>query len=455
MFADNPWANHFKEAKRSLFSHPKLSLLIIATISIGIALLMTMQTTVYQQSRVPVKHMADELYLVTADNRELEDPPLFDETRMPSLTWGDAMRFYNMETPAQKQSINYTMRFFTERDDIKSRPIFAEGSATDRHFFTMFDVPFLFGAGWGESADVSGEAVVVLSRDMNEQLFGGQNSVGQTINVNSETATIIGVLDVWHINQVFYDRSFSDREKHQVYVPVKFATDRNFIRAGAMSCSQAARDSVGYVRNGDIQLLMNSECGWVNLWAHMPSPESAQQYQTMLQQYVSDERTRGRFPRETDTLVLSLNQYMQLLTDSWSETLLIMAWLFFMVCMINTVGILLAKFLTHSKRVSLYRALGATKSYILKQHLIEVVVLGVLGALFGLMISYFGLQLMFQVEMYQMDYDGDPKVVRQFFSLDVPLVLMAMGIALGSVLVSGLYPIWKICNISPASQLKS
>jgi putative ABC transport system permease protein len=62
---------------------------------------------------------------------------------------------------------------------------------------------------------------------------------------------------------------------------------------------------------------------------------------------------------------------------------------------------------------------------------------------------------MFHVEMYQMDYDGDPKVVRQFFTLDMPLVLMAIGISVTSVLVAGLYPIWKICNITPASQLKS
>jgi putative ABC transport system permease protein len=200
---------------------------------------------------------------------------------------------------------------------------------------------------------------------------------------------------------------------------------------------------------------MNSECAWIHLWAKMQSQESAEQYKMMLEQHVNDEKLRGRFPREPDVLVMDLRSFLELIYDDWSETLLVMAWLFFVVCMINTVGILLAKFLTHSKRVSLYRALGATKSYILKQHLIEVLLLSVVGAIIGLLVSWLGLQLMFQVEMYQMDYDGDPKVVKEFFTLDLPLVLMAIGISIGSVLMAGLYPIWKICNISPASQLKS
>ena len=184
--------------------------------------------------------------------------------------------------------------------------------------------------------------------------------------------------------------------------------------------------------------------------------ESVAQYNSLFQQHVADERLRGRYPRETNILVMDLKELIGLTgRDIWSETLLILAWLFFVVCMINTVGILLAKFLTHSKRVSLYRALGATKNQILKQHLLEVLALALAGAVVGLVLAWFGLQLMFQVEMYQMDYDGDPKVVKQFFTLDLQLVLMAVGISIGSVVTAGLYPIWKVCNISPASHLKS
>ena len=450
------WMYHFSEARRSLLKNRKLSALIVATITIGIALLMTMQTTVYQQSRIPVKHLAPELYVIAADNREADAQPLRGPDVMPALSWADAMHFYQAATPATQQSINYSLGFITKREDREARPAFADGSATDRHFFSLFDIPFLYGAPWNSDADEGGDAVVVLSQELNEQMFGGQNSVGQTITVNDGRATIVGVLGSWAVNQRFYDRTFSGRDKHHVFVPIKFAVDRNLMRMGRISCSRTQREAIGYVRSGDVNQLVNSDCGWINLWARISSPDEALQYEQLLQQYIADERKRGRYPRETDTLVMDLKTLTGFAgQDVWADTLLILAWLFFLVCMINTVGVLLAKFLTHSKRVSLYRALGATRSQILKQHLLEVAILGFTGAVLGLLLSWFGLQLMFQVEMYQMDYDADPLVVKKFFTLDWKLIAMAIGISLVSVTTAGLYPIWKICNISPASQLKS
>ena len=41
------------------------------------------------------------------------------------------------------------------------------------------------------------------------------------------------------------------------------------------------------------------------------------------------------------------------------------------------------------------------------------------------------------------------------FELDWPMILTALGIAVASAIVVGLYPIWRVCNIPPASQLKS
>ena len=70
------WCYHFSEAKRSLLSHPKLSLLVIATMGIGIALLMVMQTNVYQQSRVPIRHVAEDIYAIAVDHRDEQANPL-------------------------------------------------------------------------------------------------------------------------------------------------------------------------------------------------------------------------------------------------------------------------------------------------------------------------------------------------------------------------------------------
>jgi len=47
-------------------------------------------------------------------------------------------------------------------------------------------------------------AVVVLTRDMNDKLFGGANSVGKTIRLDNEPYTVSGVLDDWRLLPRFY-----------------------------------------------------------------------------------------------------------------------------------------------------------------------------------------------------------------------------------------------------------
>ncbi len=448
---------HFKEAKQSLKNRPGLSLLVIVTMGIGIALLMTMLTTVYQQMRVPLPNISQDRYLILADARPVEDDSAMEPWQLPSFSWNDAQMLLTMESPAITQSINFTSRAIIEVDEQSVRPIWAEGMATDHRFFTLFDAPFLFGSPWNEEANMSGEAVMVISKELNNTLFGGENSVGKMLNAQGVRATIIGVMDDWPIKSTFYDRSFSDREMHHMFVPLGFAIQSNLMRSGVMYCLPEHRQAIGDVRRDDISRLMASDCGWINVWAEMKSEDDAREYNAMLNQFVQQQKSLGRYPRDdVRTLVTNLDELVVMRgADDWSRTLLVMAYLFFGVCLVNTVGILLGKFLNQSKRVSLYRALGASKSYILKQYLIEVLCLGLAGGIAGLLLANLGLEVMFQVEMYQSDYDGDPKVVRQYFTLDLKLVFIAVAVSISSIVVAGLYPIWKICNIPPASQLKN
>ena len=76
---------------------------------------------------------------------------------------------------------------------------------TSADFFAMFDVPFLYGSGWRPAADAAAEPVVVLSKQENETLFGGANSVGRTIRLNDVEFRIVGVLDDWFPHPKFYD----------------------------------------------------------------------------------------------------------------------------------------------------------------------------------------------------------------------------------------------------------
>src|SRR6185437_7793874 len=64
-----------------------------------------------------------------------------------------------------------------------------------------------------------------------------------------------------------------------------------------------------------------------------------------------------------------------------------LAFAFLAVCLINTVGLLLAKFLNGASIAGVRRALGASQREIFTQHLVEVGALAVAGALLGLALS--------------------------------------------------------------------
>ena len=59
----------------------------------------------------------------------------------------------------------------------------------------MFEVPFLYGSGWGSTADEGPEPVVVLAKRTNERLFGGENSVGRKIRIEDREFTVVGVTE--------------------------------------------------------------------------------------------------------------------------------------------------------------------------------------------------------------------------------------------------------------------
>ena len=61
----------------------------------------------------------------------------------------------------------------------------------------MFDVPFRYGGPWTREADAKLEQVVVLSEAMNDRLFGGRNSVGQTLRIEDREFRVVGVLAGW------------------------------------------------------------------------------------------------------------------------------------------------------------------------------------------------------------------------------------------------------------------
>ena len=306
------------------------------------------------------------------------------------------------------------------------------------------DVPFRYGTGWDRRADAGPEPVVVLSSEINDKLYGGTNSVGKTVRIANRDFRVVGVMAPWKPNVKYYDltqNAISEPEK--IYMPFNFLKPMQLQPSGN-------RDGWGPSPSvsGFEGLLMSETC-WIQMWVELPDRKAANDYRDFLTAYVMEQKKTGRFPRPLNNRLSTVKEWMdeQKVVPPQANTMLIVSLLFLAVCAVNLVGLLLGKFLARAPEVSVRRALGATRADIFLQHVIECEVIGVMGGAVGLLLSLGGLAAL-NVWVKTTATRTD------FFQLDGPMVLLAIGLSLAAGLAAGIYPAWRTSRIPPAVHLK-
>jgi putative ABC transport system permease protein len=119
---------------------------------------------------------------------------------------------------------------------------------------------------------------------------------------------------------------------------------------------------------------------------------------------------------------------------------------FLLICLVNTVGLLLAKFLRRSPEIGVRRALGASRREVYLQFLVEAGTVGLAGGVLGLLLTglgVLGVGLVF-----------DEQIAR-LATLDVKLVALTLCVAVLATLLAAFYPTWRAAQVQPAWQLKS
>jgi putative ABC transport system permease protein len=424
----------------SIRRNPLLSALMVAAIAVGIGASMSIITVNYVMSSNPIPQKSDQLFYVQLDNWDPNDQDDGGFEAPDQVTYIDAMALMKAGKAHRQVASNRT-GLVLEPQGEDEMPFSVDTRSTWADFFPMFDLPFVYGSGWDDSADQNLERVAVLSKEINERVFGGENSVGRSVRLNGMDFQIVGVLDEYQPVPKFYDvTNDAFGETEEVFIPFNVAVEYEFPRNGNTNCWKTP--------DGDgIEAFLNSECVWIQFWAELRNETEKQDYMAFLNAYVEQQKELGRFPRPLNNRLSNVMEWMenQEVVEDDAQVMLGLSLLFLVVCLLNTIGLLLAKFMGKSADISLRRALGASRSSLFIQHMIESGLIGLGGGIMGLGLTWLGLR---GIEMLFED------IVQNLVSLDWVMVVTAIGLAIVSALLAGLYPTWRACRIAPASQLK-
>ncbi len=231
------------------------------------------------------------------------------------------------------------------------------------------------------------------------------------------------------------------------------AGDENF-HAGGVSCVSMR------AKIGSYEGFFTEDCVWLNYWVELPDLQARDRFQTFIDSYATEQRRLGRFPRpKNNNRVLNVEEWLTFNDVIGDENRMQVALggMFLIVCILNTLGLMLAKFLSAAPISGLRRALGATRVDIMRQHLMEVVVVGVIGGAVGLLLTFGGLAIVRAMMSDTFLSDDNPDRIarlRALSELDVPMVVVAVGLSLLAGVLAGLYPAWRIGRLAPSTFLK-
>ena len=433
---------HLKMVARSLRRSPGYALLVMAGVALGVAVATMFSTVRHTYAKDPVPTKSSVLYYVRLNAWDARIP--HEDGIPPMLTYMDATAIAKSNIPV-RQSPMFPSELIVARDDDRSHPKRESARLCSADFFAMFNVPFKYGAAWDRKAEEELEPVVVLNETLNERLFGGGNSVGKLLFIDGRTFRVIGVLDRWSPAIRAYDLTVSDKATappESIYMPLQFLRPLQLHSAGAYH-GWKIEPAPGY------EGTLASEDSWFQMWVELPTKERVASYKRFLDDYAMGQRKIGRFQARMDNRVTPLLDWMMERQGIPPETdaMAVVAVLFFVVCSMNLMGVLMAKFLSRAPQISVQRAMGASKRDVFLQLILECELIAVAGGLVGVGLAALALVGVnhYAEEMFYRD---------DLFQIDWSMLWFAIVSSLVAGLIAGLYPAYRICRVPPSVYLR-
>ena len=433
-------------ALRSLKRSAGLTALMVLAIGFGVAASMTTWSVFRAVSGDPIPWKSSKLFVPQIDMwgpTAQQGNPDSDKGPPDALDYTDAMALMR-DHRAKLQSAMYQISPSIVPADAAKHPINVSGHAVYSEFFPMLDVPFAYGNGWSAADDRQRAAVAVISSKLNQKLFGGSDSVGKSLDIEGKDYRVVGVLKDWNPQPRFYDvvnTGGFNTESEDVFLPFERAIDVGMPNDGNTNCNDTPKES-GFVG------LQQSSCVWIAVMVELDDAAAVSTYRQYLDGYARAQQAAGRFSWPPNNRLRDLPAWLdaQHVVPSDTKVSLLVALGLLIVCLVNTAGLLLAKFLRRSNEIGVRRALGAPRGSIYAQFLTEAGMIGAAGGVLGLLLTGVGVASVGWVL---------PRNIAALARLDFSLLGLTLLVAVLATMLAGLYPTFRASRVQPAWQLKS
>jgi ABC-type antimicrobial peptide transport system permease subunit len=304
---------------------------------------------------------------------------------------------------------------------------------------------------------LNGNKVCLLGQTLVRELFQGESPIGKEIRVKNVSFRVVGVLSAKGANMMGMDQ---DDILLAPWTTIKYRVTGSTLETANQSAGGSSGTSVNtlsnlypggqpslYPERSEIQAADNPmPVRFANIDQILTAAQSSDKIPTAIRQITAMLRERHRIrPGEPDDFNI---RDMTEMTKTLSSTTTLMTNLLLCVAMISLVvggvgimNIMLVSVTERTREIGLRMAVGARARDILRQFLVEAVVLCLVGGAMGILLGHGGSQLVSLLLRW-------PVATSPAAIAAAVLVSTVVGI------VFGFYPAWKASRLDPIEALR-
>ena len=423
-------------AFRSLAKAPMLSLVVVISLGLGIGANTAIFSLLHQVvlASLPVPH-PEQLVLATS-------PHEFKSGRGSTNDSGDMNYTFSYPFFRELEKHSQGIAGFAGFRNMGANLAFAHQTVSGSmelvsgQYFSVLGVEPMIGRAIAPEDDRpgGGNPVAVLSFGYWHDKLGGQNVLNQSIRVNGQPFTVVGIAP----------RGFDGTTLGQdpyVYVPMSFKARLTPNWDGTQVAEDYWIYLVGRLKPG--QTRRQGEAALNSTYAALVE-EHSRTTRNM------PDKNRARYAQSRLTLVDGSQGHSATRADAGTPILILMGAtaMVLLIAMANAANLLLARSAQRRRELAIRAAIGAGRGELIGQLLTEALLLAAGGGLAGVILGAITLQLLIAL------IGAGQQIYYLTAQLEWPVLLFAAGLSIVTGLVFGLYPAWDGARASAAATLK-